>query len=49
MTTIEWTDLSNGPAVAELKAYIRRQAERDGPCWGDVPRVPDDPIRPVLC
>lgn len=29
------------PVVADMKAWVLRDAERDGACWGDVPRLPD--------
>lgn len=30
------------PAVVEeAKKWVRREAEQAGPCWGDVPRIPN--------
>lgn len=37
----EFPTLTTPAKIEEAKEWLRRDAERDGECWGDVPRVPD--------
>jgi hypothetical protein len=41
--SFEWTQEWEDSFIARAAEWVARIAERDGPCWGDVPQPPETP------